>query len=69
MGNVKFLNVYKDFNMAYKVNRLDMTLTSLRLYQVYGNSYSTTVRILLHLGPKRITLRTFITFRAKTYYT
>ena len=43
-----------------------MTLTSLRLYQVYGNSYSTTVKILLHLGPKRIILRIFITFRAKT---
>ena len=35
----------------------------------FGKAMTKNLGPLLHLGPKVITLRTFITFRTKSYYT
>ena len=68
------MNIYEDYNRAKKVNRqLAITLisshVSVRDFIKFGAVILHTCILLLHLGPNVITLKTFITFRAKSYYT
>ena len=65
VGIAKMLNVCKDFNMAWKVNRLAMTLS----YQTVACfSHCACVFIKFTVNSYSTTVRHFITFRAKTYY-
>ena len=71
------MNVHKDYNMAQRVNRPANNIIVSDRYMFQSVTLSglgpiviiVPLRLALQSGLKPITLRTFITFRVKCYYT
>ena len=66
MDNMKMVNLYTDFNMMKRVNRLAMTL-SLQTVTCFSHCDYTFIKF--RANSYSTTGGTFITFRAKIYYT